>query len=259
MKPQNELALITAYYLSRLDDKAYLSLGYKNFTEATRGIGAILRVKPRTIQGMRDEFDPFHQNSRVGWVRELKGSRLKIMKSFQDTDDETLSEIVKEILFGKEFNKSEEYQDIHVLFGESKTRGRQQSSVYIVRGPTGKAAEIFFIGYFEKNGSPVKGKLIDCRDLGCGYDFKVQDGDKYYFVEVKGLTKEDGGVLFTNKEWQMAQKYKDKYYLALVKNLFTAPVITLIQDPCSKLKPTKNIYTTLQVSWSVGAKALSIL
>ncbi|MFA6550701.1 MAG: hypothetical protein WCT36_05115, partial [Candidatus Gracilibacteria bacterium] len=103
MRPQNELALIVAYYLSRLDKQGYLLLGYKSFMDATKGVGLILGVKPRTIQGMRDEFDPYHQNNRVGWERELRGSRLKILKTFQETDDEALLEIVKEILHNKEF------------------------------------------------------------------------------------------------------------------------------------------------------------
>ena len=77
MKPQNELALIVAYYLSRFDKQGYSLLGYKTFMDATKGIGLTLGVKPRTIQGMRDEFDPYNQNNRIGWERELRGSRLK--------------------------------------------------------------------------------------------------------------------------------------------------------------------------------------
>ena len=42
MKPENELALIVGYYLSRLDRDAYRELGYKTFTDAVTGIGSIL-------------------------------------------------------------------------------------------------------------------------------------------------------------------------------------------------------------------------
>ena len=156
MKPQNEIALIIAYYLSRLDKRGYLLLGYKSFNEATRKIGAILDVKPNTIKNMRDEFDPYHQNSRIGWKRELRGSRQKVMEAFQETDENVLLEIVKEMLYSKDFKNTEEYNDIHVIFGDrGKFSDSKKSSVFILRGPTGKAAESVFIEYFQKTKKPI--------------------------------------------------------------------------------------------------------
>ncbi|MDE1874538.1 MAG: DUF3883 domain-containing protein, partial [Patescibacteria group bacterium] len=202
MKPQNELALIIAYYLSRLDKTGYLELGYKNFAEATKEIGRILNVKPNTIKNMRDEFDPYHQNDRIGWKRELRGSRLKVLKAFQETDDETLFEIIKEMLQNNKFKDTEEHLDIHTLFSEKSSAIKdKEPPLFILRGPTGKAAEAFFLEYFERNAFPVAGKIIDSRDFGCGYDFEICDRDQSYFVEVKGLASKTGGVLFTNKEW----------------------------------------------------------
>lgn len=257
MRPQNELALIVAYYLSRTDKKGYSSLGYKSFREATRKIGEILDVKSNTIKNMRDEFDPYHQNSRIGWQRELRGSRQKILQSFQNTDGDTLYEIVKEILSNKEFNRTEEYKDIHTLFAEEKPTKSKKTQSYILRGPTGRAAELFFQKYFKETGLPKIGELVDCRDQGCGYDFEIKNSSITYYVEVKGLANKNGGVLFTNKEWQTAQKFDELFYLVIVKNVATTPEITIIQNPSSKLKATKNIYTTLQVCWSVTAKNLS--
>jgi hypothetical protein len=258
MKPQNELALIIGYYLSRMDKEGYSLLGYKTFSEATIKIGEILKVKKNTIKNMRDEFDPYHQNDRIGWKRELRGSRLKILKAFQETDDVTLLEIVKEILNNKEFKNTEEYQDIHTLFGERKEQSKVVSSpIFILRGPTGKAAEAFFIEYFKNKALPISGKIIDSRDLGCGYDFEIQNDKQSYFIEVKGLASADGGILFTNKEWQMALKHREKYYLIIVKNLSDIPILTMIQNPASKLMPKKNIHTTIQVSWSVSKKDLN--
>lgn len=257
IKPQNELALIVSYYLSRFGKHGYALLGYKSFSDATRGIGLILGVKPRTIQGMRDEFDPYNQNSRVGWKRELRGSRLKVFKTFQESDDSTLLEIVKEILNNKEFKSTEEYHDFQSLFSENKKVSKPISkSIYILRGPTGRAAELFFLNYYKDNVLPVKGKIIDCRDLGCGYDFEIKNNKQSCFIEVKGLALADGGVLFTNKEWQTAIKYGEMYYLVIVKNLSNVPEITIIQNPSLKLTPKKNIYTTVQISWSVAEKDL---
>src|SRR3989339_107680 len=257
MKPQNELALIVAYYLSRLDKKGYLALVYKSFNEATKKIGGILDVKPNTVKNMRDEFDPYHQNSRIGWKRELRGSRLKILKAFQETDDETLLEVVKEILYSKEFKKSEEYGDIRTLFGDKKQKSYPESPIFILRGPTGKSAESLFMKHFQNTAQPVKGKLIDGRDLGGGYDFEIQNKSGSYFIEVKGLSSSAGGILFTNKEWQTALKYGEKYYLIIVKNISTTPELIIIQNPALKLKAQKSVYTTLQVSWAVSDKTLS--
>lgn len=257
MKPQNELALIVGYFLSRMDKEGYLLLGYKTFGEATEKIGEILGAKKNTIKNMRDEFDPYHQNSRIGWKRELSGSRLKVFKSFQDTDDTTLLEIVKEILHNKEFKESEEYRDIHALFGKDGDFPKQKSTtVFILRGPTGKAAEAFFLENFKETAEPVSGEIVDCRDLGVGYDFEIKAAGTSYFVEVKGLATESGGILFTNKEWQTAQKCRENYFLALVKNVSSKPEISFIQNPAEKLKTKKNIYTTIQLNWSVSEKDL---
>ncbi len=257
MKPQNELALIVAYYLSRLDRKGYSALGYKNFNEAAKQIGTILDVKLNTIKNMRDEFDPYHQNNRIGWKRELRGSRKKVLKSFQETDDETLLEVVKEILYNKEFKKTEQCEDIRALFRDREQSSGQEPPVFILRGPTGKAAESFFVEYFRNTAKPVSGKLVDSRDLGCGYDFEIQNNRQSYFVEVKGLSSSRGGILFTNKEWQTALKNKGKYYLVLVKNLSTDPQLLIVKNPASKLKVKKNIYTTIQVSWTVSDRDLT--
>lgn len=257
MKPQNELALIIGYYLSRMDREGYSLLGYKTFSEATIKIGEILSVKKNTIKNMRDEFDPYHQNNRIGWKRELRGSRFKILQTFQETDDETLLEIVKEILSNKEFRSTEEYQDIHNLFSERKEYAkRKRDPVFVVRGPTGKAAEKYFVEYFRENSLPVAGKLTDKREFGCGYDFDIETNGETFFIEVKGLTSEDGGISFTDKEWRTALKYGNKYYLFIVKNISLNPFHKIIQNPAAKLNPRRNIYTAIHVNWGVSAKYL---
>ena len=255
MKSSNQLALIVAYYLSRGDRQAYKNLGYPSFSEAIKEIGKILGVKVNTIKNMRDEFDPYHDNNRVGWLRELRGSRMKVLKSFQETDDDALLEIVKGILFDEDFKKSDEYSDIETLFLDKKEIA-SSAEVFILRGPTGKKAETFFMDYFNENSKPVVGELIDKRDYGCGYDFEIKNKNGTFFVEVKGLAAGTGGILFTNKEWQTAVKNGDRYFLALVKNLSEKADITFIQNPAQKLKIRKNIYTTVQLNWSVSQKDL---
>jgi len=257
MKPQNELALVVAYFFSRLDRRGYVLLGYKNFTDATRRVGEILGVKVNTIKNMRDEFDPYHQNNRIGWKRELRRSRLKVVETFQGTDDDVLLEIVKGILSGE--SSEEVFKDIHLLFGESAVNKSTPVSkhAFIIRGPTGKAAERFFIEYFNKNQLPITGELVDMREMGCGYDFGINNGGEKYFIEVKGLASNGGGILFTNKEWKVARDRKDKYYLVVVRNVSNSPRLSIIQNPASKLKAKRNIYTTIQVNWNVSQRVLN--
>lgn len=259
MKTNNQLALIVSYYLSRFDKDGYASLGYSTFSHAADSIGNILGVKPNTIKNMRDEFDPHHENTRIGWLRELRGSRLKVLRAFQETDENTLLEIVKEILNNNKFKETEEYKDIQILFDENRQDSNKKASVFIVRGPTGKAAEQYFIEYFKKCGEPVKGKLRDVRDFGGGYDFEIINSTGSYYVEVKGLSASSGGILFTSKEWQVATEYKEKYYVALIMNISNIPQIKFIQNPTKKLKAKKNIYSTIQLSWSVSQKDLDLL
>ncbi len=259
MKNQNELALIVAYYLSRFDNNGYLNLGYNSFAEAFREVGTILNVKSRTIQGMRDEFDPYHQNNRVGWVRELKGSRKAVFEAFQHVDDDVLTEIVKEIAINKKFNNSDDFKKIQLLFSRKKVNRQGYESVFINRGKTGRTAELFYMKYFEEHSLPVKGELVDCRELGCGYDFEINDNRQKYYIEVKGMASVDGGILFTNKEWQMAIKQKNNYYLVVIKNVASTPEIFIIQNPALKLKANKNFYTTIQVSWGVSKKNLNLI
>lgn len=80
-----------------------------------------------------------------------------------------------------------------------------------------------------------------------------------YFIEVKGLSEFTGGVLFTNKEWQTAKENGKKYFLCVISNLNEEAEIIFIQNPASKLQPQKNIYTTIQISWSVTQSQLAEL
>ncbi|MBK9391249.1 MAG: DUF3883 domain-containing protein [Bacteroidetes bacterium] len=106
------------------------------------------------------------------------------------------------------------------------------------------------------NKYPIDGTLIDCRDLGVGYDFRIEAGEKKYLVEVKGLSDYSGGLLFTSKEWIVAKSEGDNYFLCVVSNLHYKPEIIFIQNPARKLNPKKNIFTSIQISWSITEKQL---
>ena len=250
MEPQNVLALIVAYYLSRYDRDAYACLGYQTMTGAHQDIGERLRVNPNSIKNMRDEFDSIHDNPRVGWYqREIRPSRATVVDMFQDLTEGDLCEIVKAIIFSEETNEGINQVIDNIERQESdEPTGRRP---FIVRGVTGRLAEEFFIKYHQKFQLPEEGKIIDTREHGCGYDFEIVQGHHKFFIEVKGLNAPTGGVLFTGKEWEMASNNGNNYYLALVSNIGDEPEINFIRDPTSKLEAIKKISTTVKIRWMV--------
>lgn len=255
MNTNNKLALIIAYYLSRFDRDAWKSLGYSSFADATQKIGKILEIKPTTIKNMRDEFDPYHENARAGWhQRELRGSRQKTMQALQDLDQHSLYEIVIEIIKNPDFRQSAENEDLLSIFSDRKDKPNREQFVF--RGRTGIKAEEFFMDYFSKFGKPYPGTLIDRRQDGGGYDFEIKSNEGIYYVEVKGLTGSDGGILFTDKEWTTAKAKKERYILILVSELGGEPVVKTIENPASIFSPVKNIYPAIRIDWPVSSRAI---
>jgi len=257
MEDNHKLALYVAYYISRFDREAYANLGYDSMLEAHQDIGKKLNVNPHTVKNMRDQFDPLHGH-RVGWYQEsLSPSRARVVRALENLEEEQIREIVKDILSGAIHRDSEELEQL--LNVVTNDDNKKLAGVFIVRGTTGKAAEDFFRDYFLENNKPVKGNLIDCRDLGVGYDYKIEANEKTIFIEVKGLSDFSGGVLLTSKEWSVAKNEGENYFLCVISNLSGKPEITFIQNPAKKLNPKKHINTVIQISWSVTKNQLAEL
>ena len=79
---------------------------------------------------------------------------------------------------------------------------------------------------------------------------------KKFQVEVKGLDGDKGGIMFTSKEWNVANNCGTNYYLAIVRNVYKYPKIQFINNPAAILKAKKSIFTTVQVRWNVAEKEL---
>lgn len=257
MENNHKLALYVAYYLSRFNREAYSNLGFDTMNEAHESIGKLLKVNPHTVKNMRDQFDPLH-NHRVGWYQEpLSPSRVRVAQALGDLEEKQIREIVMDIISGKIQNDDEELEQLlNVVTTDDK---KHSTGKFILRAPTGKAAEEFFLKHYSENKKPFDGNMIDCRDLGIGYDFRIEMEDKKYFVEVKGLSDFSGGVLLTDKEWTVANKEGKDYFLCVISNLREKPEIIFIQNPAEKLKPKRNIYTAIQISWSVTENQLAEL
>lgn len=115
MNKERKMALIVAYYLSKFDETAYKNLGFGSITDTHSKIGSILSIKGTTIQNMRDEFDPHHDNPRRGWwQRDLFPSRQAVVNKFRDHAELALRELVEKIVSTQSLpeNISDELDDL---------------------------------------------------------------------------------------------------------------------------------------------------
>lgn len=260
MENKFKRALIVAYYLSKFDLKAAKNLGYKSRTEAFREIGNKINVNHFTIKQMRDQFDTLHGHRRGYHQFPLPPSRVEVAEKYKSLSEIGLNEIVKDIIN----DSSENYQNLDTyvdILDTSDEKDREKikgSNKYTTRGITGVLAEeIFKNDFSEGKIKGFSGELIDNRQKGSGYDFK-STGNPEYFFEVKGLAIEKGGIMFTDKEWAVAQEKREQYILVFIRNINEEPNIQLISDPFGKLKPNKNIVKTITVNWAIDASQLRI-
>lgn len=256
METKQKLALIIAFYFSKYDRKAVEDLGFKSFSEAFREIGRILDVKPASIKQMREQFDPYHENTRVGWYqRPLSRSRRDVMNQYGGLSEAALRVIIEDILDTK--TKNEVINENYIIYiAEDETTVKEASTAYTTRGITGKAAEDLFLELYNKgeiNGFTIP--LKDTREHGTGYDFEMTTAPDYVF-EVKGLRAVSGGVLFTDHEWKVAQNLRGKYFVVLLSNLDEDMQISIVRNPYENLKPQMRMHATTQISWHVGTEEL---
>lgn len=255
MKENHKLTLFIAYYLARFNREAYSHLGYQTMLEAHQDIGEIMKMNPHTVKQMRDGFDPMFGH-RAGYYQvPLSKSRIQVAQAMQDLDENAVYNIVKSILEGASSDNKEEQEQISGIITSENKKTQNQS--YLLRTATGKKAELFFINYYAEHKLPVDGILVDCREFGVGYDFRIERNNEHFFVEVKGISETEGGILFTNKEWEIARANGGKYFLCIVKGIDTVAEPIFVQDPFSRFSAKRNVYTSIQISWSVSEKQLA--
>ncbi len=100
MKNESWLGLVVSLYLSKYD--TYVKSRFSNYTmrELYEFLGGSLGVNPSTIKNMRDQFDPYCDNERVGWYQsgKLSRSRQRVFDFFKNYSEEELFQIVSKII-----------------------------------------------------------------------------------------------------------------------------------------------------------------
>jgi len=251
----NTKAIICAFFLAKFDKNALLSLGFLNWTEAFNVISLSLNVSYSSINQYRNIFDYYFPNSRKGWDKNKIGARQKEMEimSFYDkyTFDEMLK-IVQEMVFMTNFdlpfdwtskeNKQNEIISDSILDPENQTKNEETLAKRLI---TGQAAEHYFLNNYENIEMFKGGKMEDTRLFGCGFDFKIQFESQFLAVEVKGLAKNTGSLLMTEKEYKVANLLEQNFVLFVVKNFYQKPDHCILQNPISSNLNFKKIEKTI--------------
>jgi len=252
MTDGSRLALIVAFYLSKFDATALARLGYATFKKAYADIGERFGVKPGSVKNKRDDFDPLFSNARAGWhQRELGPSRLKTLHLLNELSFDVLTGFVTDLIQDSGYRQSPEVMDVL----EALKREHRGSRQFVPRGATGRIAEELFLQWFKEGKTPFIGTIEDRRENGCGYDFLIRDGTVERFVEVKGVADQEGGVLFTDKEWQTAQRNAN-YTLAVFVNVLKTPELRVFSNPALLLAPRRTVNLSVRVAWQVSARQL---
>ncbi len=239
-----EKLILTGLYLSKYGPRGLKKLGFQTFSEAYNVVGYALRSRPSSIKNYRDEFDPIFPNRRKGWhKREIREYCKKVLDAYVDLDFESYSGLVKSF---SGYNE-DAWSEIEI-----DDKREKQDSGFAKRLITGIAAE----RYFESVHSMVP-EFKDCSienrtQLGCGYDFKLsRTGDEDFFaVEVKGMREQNGSVLLTPKEFEVAKKLQERFFLFVVKNFQKSPYHEIFPNPLAgSLQFTRTERVLVQVSW----------
>lgn len=213
--------ILCGLFLSKFDTLGLKKLGFSSFTEAFNVLGYALEAKAMNIKNYRDEFDPYFDNARIGWQRQMRDYCKVVFDEFKNLNlnefaDLILSFIVKNYALQKE---------ILQLTKEAKDKA------FLQRISTGKAAEGYFKANFKKHFENFN--LTDTRELGCGFDFKLENKKEIICVEVKGLSENKGSFLLSEKEYKIAHQLQKQYCLFIVKNLKEKPNEVLFFNPTS--------------------------
>lgn len=256
MNHNRDNALVYAYYLSKFDKAALKTLNFNTWKDAYFKGNKLWNIKETTIHNMRDEFDSIMDNKRVGWYQKpLSISRVIIHEQYKQLLFESFTLIIKKLLFDE--TSSYELNDI-VDLNNIKSKGNNQKYYSVQRISTGIKAEEYFIDLFSKSKIGHSGELKDTRALGCGYDFKEITQSEIHYYEIKGRFEFSGGIHLTEKEWLLAQKYKEHFHIILISNISTPgkEVLESFTNPAKIFTPELYKHTVIQTSWNISEKDL---
>ena len=228
MAAKNKKMMLAGLFLSKFNEKGFSALGYKNFSEAYRGLAAVVGGPWRSVKQYRDEFDPAFDNGRKGWhKRKMHPSRKAFLEEYGGMGLEEFSQLVQ-TQFASEGDVD---LDINRAVYQAGVKSAGNGS-FAARMMTGKGAENYFEEHYVEYSRFTPCEVKRTTDIGCGFDFKLTPPkEEFLGVEVKGLAKRSGQIQLTEKEFMMASKLEKRFYLYIVTNFSQEPVPRVIENP----------------------------
>lgn len=248
MENKNLIGMLAGYYLSRFDEIAYKRFPFPTQAEVHSFLAERIGMPASSLKLWRDEFDPIHSNARQGWhKRKVAPSRVRMSEMLSGVSEVGLFQLLDRCMQRPDV-------DVLNLLQDAESADADDSFEFSTRNVTGLRAEEFFISWYKKRNNLFRGSLTDCRQLQCGYDFKSEFTDTEAFIEVKGLKGHQGGVLLTDKEWDVANERGDRFFLVLVRSVDSDfPTIEIFRNPASLFLPKQQVTTVIQVTWTVSS------
>lgn len=235
-------AIVVAYAMSRLDGAYLRSRRLGAWTRAFDEASGALAVPASSIKNLRDEFDPVHGNSRRGWhKRPLRPNRQRVMAEFCEVSDDALMEFVDRVI-RRDTDSIAEALD-------SLASGPTVAFNTAERLRTGRLAEEYFLAHSpEIVGAPPE-DVLDHRLSARGFDFGLRSRPEIA-VEVKGLRRMSGEILFTDREWREARLRGTSYWVVVVGNLEGTAVARLFGDPSTSMRAICRYQKSITANWS---------
>ncbi len=228
MAAKNKKMMLAGLFLSKFNEQGYQALGYKNFSEAYRGLAAVVGGPWRSVKQYRDEFDPVFDNGRKGWhKRKMHPSRKVFLDEYGAMDLDEFAQLVQ-----TQFASDEDIDlDINHAAYQAGVKTATEGS-FAARMMTGKGAENYFEEHYAEYPRFTTCGVKRTTDLGCGFDFKLTPPSEAFLgVEVKGIGKKSGQIQLTEKEFMMAGKLEKRFYLYVVTNFSSDPIPRVIENP----------------------------
>lgn len=174
-------------------------------------------------------------------MRPLRPDRERVVLDLREVSDDGLKELVSRLLIGDREATSEVIDSLSIA--------ESVASSVAQRLLTGRLAEEFFLANSEAIIGIPHHQIVDSRNDCMGYDFAVTIKPEWA-IEVKGIRRLKGDVLFTDREWREAKVRSLNYYAVFIGNLaIQSPVARLVRDPYSSLSPICTYQTTLAATW----------
>ncbi|NDK08228.1 DUF3883 domain-containing protein [Candidatus Gracilibacteria bacterium] len=240
----NEKGMIIGMYFAKFEELALSELGFMNFNEAFNVIGLLTNIKSASLRNYRDEFSPAFPTRRQGWhKREMHSSRKEILLKFNCLDFNGFTNLVKNIFY--ENDTENQFIDDFEIQLENISLAK--------RLLTGQASENYFLENYYNIDFFNRGNITDTTKYGCGFDFKISFPDNsFYAIEVKGLNTKSGNILLTDKEYKVAEKLQNNYFIFIVRNFIEKPEHLIYRNPLgnNEINLKRQEQSIIQISYN---------